>query len=243
MDGIDSVAKKTLQERKSSTGLKSEPAKSPPQKAAAPAKNATDMSKSRSTQRTIASENPFAKLERDLPKGGKAMRIAATEGAEEVGEKVAKKGLGKMAKKAAIAAGIAGPVGLGLGLLQEGLEAEDAGSEEEKLDEVAMGQYAKTEAKLKADKKISSLKASTKKQYDKPTRKKPVADNMKKSYPAIVNPEVTQEDYEGELARQYGPLDAGDDAQTDRDDYGFNKVVKKVMGDEMRKAAKRVNKR
>lgn len=130
----------------------------------------------------------FSSMERDLPKGGgKTMKIAKQLDPDDAMKATIKKmmpgnKLGKALKRTGIAAMVGGPIGLGVNALMESLDAEEGGSEEERLDEVAMGQEAKTEAKIKADKaKVKSLPASTKKSYPTKEKVKPLPQNVKKT--------------------------------------------------------------
>lgn len=110
----------------------------------------------------IVSEDPFAKLNRDLPRGGKVMKVAASEGLDQAEKQVAKKGLGKLGRMGM--AGLAGgAVGLGINALMEGLDAEEAGSEQEVLDAAEMRQAEKTGALVGGKKIPAVIEASTKK--------------------------------------------------------------------------------
>jgi len=204
-----------------------------------------------SMTRGVTDSNPFAKLENDLPRGGRAMRVAAEEGLEQEGKQVAKKGLGKLGRMAT--AGLAGgAVGLGVNALMEGLDAEETGSEEEDMDVASQRQFEKSSAKIKANKPAlkaavedadepdgeagvqgrklpSTLKASTKKNYQNVKPGKVMAG------PKVKPDSDIEKEFHVELARNYG--EPADEANP------FDKVVGRVMKDEFGKAAKRVNKR
>lgn len=191
----------------------------------------------------------FAAMERDLPQGGgKAMKIAkelepddamkATIEKMMPGNKM-KKTLGRMGK----AGLVGGAVGLGINALMEGLDAEDAGSEEEKLDEVAMGQAMKTEAKIKADKaamKPKSLPASTKKSYPTKEKVKALPQAVKKTavekrapMPMGKSDEQKMEEFNQEGRRNI----------PDWKIEGMDEAVESAMRSEFKKAAKESNKK
>ena len=139
-----------------------------------------------------AGEKAFKALERDLPKGGRAMRMA-----EEVGEqaldKPAKKGASRVGKMAA-AGLVGGAVGLGIDALMEGLDAEDTGSEEENMAVSEKRQREKTTALVKGKKKLpSTLEASTKKKV-----------SPSKGYrPKVAGPKEIEESYMKRLDKEW----------------------------------------
>lgn len=149
----------------------------------------------------IVSEDPFAKLNRDLPRGGKVMKVAASEGLDQVEKQVAKKGLGKLGRMGM--AGLAGgAVGLGINALMEGLDAEEAGSEQEVLDAAEMRQAEKTNALVGGKKLPAMVEASTK--------KKVVAKPLGRSDEDIVK------GFNGLLDDNFGPED-GEEGEEEND--------------------------
>lgn len=191
----------------------------------------------------------FAAMERDLPQGGgKVMKIAkelepddavkATIEKMMPGNKM-KKTLGRMGK----AGLVGGAVGLGINALMEGLDAEEAGSEEEKLDEVAMGQAMKTEAKIKAEKaamKPKSLPASTKKSY--PTKEKV------KALPQTVKKTVVEETVPVPMGKSEDDVmeEFNQEGRRNIPDWkieGMDDAVERAMRSEFKKAAKESNKK
>lgn len=188
------------------------------------------------------SAKPFAKLEADLPKGGKgAMKVAkelGEEGLEGEAKVVAKKGLGRLGKAAMGAAALA-PVMTGVGLLMEGLDAEEAGSEEEQMESAAMRQSEKTAGLVKGTKKLpDSVKASTKravkkakpaKALPKAVKKAPAIEKKPKTE-AVYSPKGKSDDqvakeYDAELKRNFGSPEDDD----------LTKLVTDVEMDEMDK--------
>lgn len=154
----------------------------------------------------------------------------------------AKKGVGKAIKKGIVGAASLIPVGLGINALMEGLDAEDAGSEEEDMEAAATRQGEKTAKKIAADKSaaksVTSLKASTKKRVSKaPVKALPKA--VKKT--AVEKPVYTPkprsdesivEGFNKQLDKNFGPVEI----------EGLENV-EKVMRSEMKKGAKESNKK
>lgn len=221
MDGIHKAAKARLQGMAEKKAESTAPAY---KKTTSPAKKAVSLNK-KSMTRGIASENSFSQLERDLPKGGKAMKVAAEEGFANVEKKAAKKGLKRM-----VGAGLAGgAIGLGINALMEGLDAEETGSEAEDLDVVAKRQSEKTAAKIAKD-KANSLQASTKKRVVKA----PPANNVSKKVfkPRPRSDASIVRGFSQQLDKNFGPVEI----------EGMENVGK-VMKDEFKKAATTSNKK
>lgn len=157
-----------------------------------------------------------------------------------------KKGVGKAIKKGIVGAASLIPVGLGINALMEGLDAEEAGSEEEDMEAAATRQGEKTAKKIAADKSadrssaksVTSLKASTKKRVSKaPVKALPKA--VKKT--AVEKPVYTPkprsdesivEGFNKQLDKNFGPVEI----------EGLENV-EKVMRSEMKKGAKESNKK
>jgi hypothetical protein len=191
----------------------------------------------------------FSAMERDLPRGGgKTMKIAKElDPDKSMMDAIERMKPGGKIKKAAGRFGKAAlaltPVGLGVSALMEGLDAEDAGSEEEMLDEVAMGQAMKTEAKIKADRaamKPKSLPASTKKSYPKKAPVKALPQSVKvteveETIPVMKgkSDEQLEEEFNQEGRRNI----------PDWEIEGMDEAVESAMRSEFKKAAKESNKK
>lgn len=189
----------------------------------------------------------FSSMERDLPKGGgKTMKIAKELDPDDAMKATIKKmmpgnKLGKALKRTGIAAMVGGPIGLGVNALMESLDAEEGGSEEERLDEVAMDQEMKTEAKIKADKaKAKSLPASTKKSYPTKEKVKALPQNVKKTVvekrapmPMGKSDKQKMEEFNQEGRRNI----------PDWKIEGMDDAVERAMRSEFKKAAKESNKK
>lgn len=201
-------------------------------------------------------KNEFKMLERDLPKGGGrgVMKMAQHEGVEKVAKEALEQGAGKWLKRAAIGAGMLTPVGLGINALVEGLDAEEAGGEDEDLHAAEMRQAEKSAALIPKKQPIKSLEASTKKEVPTKAPVKKLPQNVKK--PSKDEQFIQKFEAEG---KRYNPEFKVEEARTNfipepKKSQGYNgpkpnphveisglENVHKVMKDEFKKGAARYN--
>lgn len=147
----------------------------------------------------IEAEAPFKVLDRDLPKAGRVMSLAdeavEADSATAAGKALKSAASKQAAKRLGVGAAVGGVLGLGAAALMEGLQAEEAGGEEEQLEEASLKQQEKTNAKLakKQVKLPSTQEASTKPYYPKAKSDRRVKDDfksvLKKNFPAETSEE------------------------------------------------------